>query len=86
LRHSAVPPAGGTNTRRERRALAALFAVGGVGKDVVSRVWRQVKSDWDAWQGIGGDHAAADGVPPEGRGEDAMASTAKPLGNQSPAT
>jgi transposase-like protein len=39
----------GTNTRRVRRALAALFA-GGVGKDVVSRVWRQVKSDWEAWQ------------------------------------
>jgi transposase-like protein len=38
----------GTNTRRVRRALAALFARG-VGKDVVSRVWRQVKSDWDAW-------------------------------------
>jgi len=38
----------GTNTRRVRRALAALFD-GGVGKDVVSRVWRQVKSDWDAW-------------------------------------
>jgi len=38
----------GTNTRRVRRALAALFA-GGVGKDVVSRVWRQVKSDWDGW-------------------------------------
>lgn len=38
----------GTNTRRVRRALAALFA-GAVGKDVVSRVWRQVKSDWEAW-------------------------------------
>ena len=38
----------GTNTRRVRRALASLFA-GGVGKDVVSRVWRQVKADWDAW-------------------------------------
>jgi putative transposase len=38
----------GTNTRRVRRALAALFD-GGVGKDVVSRVWRQVKADWDAW-------------------------------------
>src|SRR3954462_8931132 len=31
----------GTNTRRVRRALAAVFA-GGVGKDVVSRVWRKV--------------------------------------------
>jgi putative transposase len=31
-----------------RRALAALFG-GAVGKDTVSRVWRRVKSDWDAW-------------------------------------
>ena len=31
-----------------RRALAALFG-GAVGKDTVSRVWRKVKSDWDAW-------------------------------------
>ena len=38
----------GTNTRRVRRALATLFA-GAVGKDTVSRVWRKVKSDWDAW-------------------------------------
>lgn len=38
----------GTNTRRVRRALAALFD-GAVGKDTVSRVWRKVKSDWDAW-------------------------------------
>jgi transposase-like protein len=38
----------GTNTRRVRRALAALFG-GAVGKDTVSRVWRKVKSDWDAW-------------------------------------
>ena len=38
----------GTNTRRVRRALAALFC-GAVGKDTVSRVWRKVKSDWDAW-------------------------------------
>ena len=38
----------GTNTRRVRRALAAVFA-GPVGKDVVSRVWRKVKGDWDAW-------------------------------------
>ncbi len=35
----------GTNTRRVRRALAAVFA-GGVGKDVVSRVWRKVKILW----------------------------------------
>jgi putative transposase len=38
----------GINTRRVRRALATVFA-GGVGKDVVSRVWRKVKTDWDAW-------------------------------------
>ena len=38
----------GTNTRRVRRALGALFA-GAVGKDTVSRVWRKVKGDWDAW-------------------------------------
>jgi putative transposase len=38
----------GTNTRRVRRALAALFG-GAVGKDVVSRVWRKVQGDWQAW-------------------------------------
>src|SRR6516225_675433 len=38
----------GTNTRRVRRALASLFG-GAVGKDTVSRVWRKVKTDWDAW-------------------------------------
>ena len=38
----------GTNTRRVRRALATLFG-GTVGKDTVSRTWRKVKSDWDAW-------------------------------------
>jgi transposase-like protein len=38
----------GTNTRRVRRALAALFR-GAVSKDIVSRVWRKVKSDWEAW-------------------------------------
>ena len=38
----------GTNTRRVRRALAALFG-GAVGKDVVSRVWRKSKGDWEAW-------------------------------------
>ncbi len=38
----------GTNTRRVRRALASLFA-GAVGKDVVSRVWRKVQTDWEAW-------------------------------------
>src|SRR5271155_829473 len=38
----------GTNTRRVRRALTAVFA-GPVGKDVVSRAWRKVKGDWDVW-------------------------------------
>jgi putative transposase len=38
----------GTNTRRVERALAAMFR-GAVGKDTVSRTWRKVKSDWDAW-------------------------------------
>src|ERR1700719_1379234 len=38
----------GTNPRRVRRALGSLFA-GAVGKDTVSRVWRKVKGDWDAW-------------------------------------
>ena len=30
------------------RALSAVFG-GAVSKDTVSRVWRKVKSDWDAW-------------------------------------
>ena len=38
----------GTNTRRVQRALAALFR-GALGKDVVSRTWRKVKVDWEAW-------------------------------------
>src|SRR5689334_17202971 len=38
----------GTNTRRVKRALAALFR-GAVGKDVVSRAWRKVRTDWEAW-------------------------------------
>jgi transposase-like protein len=38
----------GTNTRRVQRALGALFR-GAVGKDVVSRAWRKVKVDWEAW-------------------------------------
>ena len=37
---------GTTDTRRVRRALAAVFAVG---KDTISRVWLKVKGDWDAW-------------------------------------
>ena len=38
----------GTNTRRVRRALGALFK-GAVGKDVVSRTWRKAQTDWEAW-------------------------------------
>ena len=38
-----------TNTRRVRRALGALFG-GAVGKDTVSRAWRKVQGDWEAWQ------------------------------------
>ena len=38
----------GTNTRRVKRALFGLFE-GAVSKDVVSRAWRKVKIDWDAW-------------------------------------
>jgi transposase-like protein len=38
----------GTNTRRVRRALKAVFN-GAIGKDVVSRTWRRVKGDWDLW-------------------------------------
>jgi len=38
----------GTNTRRVKRALGALFR-GTVGKDVVSRTWRKVRTDWEAW-------------------------------------
>ena len=38
----------GTNTRRVKRALGALFK-GAVGKDVVSRTWRKAKADWENW-------------------------------------
>ena len=38
----------GTNTRRVKCALAALFK-GSIGKDVVSRTWRKVCVDWTAW-------------------------------------
>jgi transposase-like protein len=38
----------GTNTRRVRRVLGALFR-DAVSKDVVSRVWRKLKTDWEAW-------------------------------------
>src|SRR5438477_5339937 len=39
---------GGTNTRRVRRALSAVFG-GAVSKDTGSRVWRKVKGGWEAW-------------------------------------
>ena len=39
----------GTNTRRVRRALGALFA-GAIGKDTVSRAWHKLQADWEAWQ------------------------------------
>ena len=39
----------GTNTRRVKRALFGLFE-GAVSKDVVSRAWRKVKTDWEAWR------------------------------------
>ena len=38
----------GTNTRRVRRALGALFK-GAISKDTVSRVWRKVQGDWETW-------------------------------------
>ena len=38
----------GTNTRRVKRALFGLFD-GAVSKDIVSRAWRKVKTDWEAW-------------------------------------
>ncbi|KMK64109.1 Transposase, Mutator family [Puniceibacterium sp. IMCC21224] len=37
-----------TNTRCVKRALFGLFE-SAVSKDVVSRAWRKVKVDWDAW-------------------------------------
>jgi putative transposase len=39
----------GTNTRRVERALASIFRRGGVSKDTVSRAWRKIKTDWEAW-------------------------------------
>ena len=39
----------GTNTRRVGRALASIFGSGGVSKDTVSRAWRKIKTDWEAW-------------------------------------
>lgn len=38
----------GTNTRRVRRALQSLFGAR-IGKDTVSRPWRKVQADWEAW-------------------------------------
>lgn len=38
----------GTNTRRVRRALGALFG-GAVGKDTVSRAWHKFSADFAAW-------------------------------------
>lgn len=38
----------GTNTRRVRRALGALFK-GAVSKDTVNRIWRKVQANWAAW-------------------------------------
>ncbi len=38
----------GTNTRRVKRALFGLFE-GAVSKDVVSRAWRKIRTDWEAW-------------------------------------
>ena len=38
----------GTKTRRVKRALFGLFD-GAISKDVVSRAWRKVKTDWEAW-------------------------------------
>jgi hypothetical protein len=37
----------GANTRRVKRALATLFK-GASGKDIVSRTWRRVTTDWNA--------------------------------------
>ncbi|MYG63552.1 MAG: IS256 family transposase [Synechococcus sp. SB0675_bin_7] len=39
----------GANTRQVKKALFALFK-GAVSKDVVSRAWRKVKGDWEAWR------------------------------------
>jgi hypothetical protein len=60
----------GTNTRRVKRALFGLFE-GAVSKDVVSRAWRKVKTDWEAWCArslAGVDVVSAD--PGRDRGQD----------------
>jgi transposase-like protein len=38
----------GTNTRRVGRALTAVFR-GAISRSTVSRVWRQIKVDWESW-------------------------------------
>ncbi|MGH8848838.1 MAG: IS256 family transposase, partial [Polaromonas sp.] len=38
----------GTNTRRVGRALTAVFR-GAISRSTVSRVWRQIKADWESW-------------------------------------
>lgn len=38
----------GTNTRRIKRALSTLFG-GVVGKGVLSRTWRKLRTAWEAW-------------------------------------
>ncbi len=38
----------GTNTRPGERALG-VWSKGVVGKDVISRTWRKIRTDWDAW-------------------------------------
>jgi transposase-like protein len=38
----------GTNTRRVGRALTAVFR-GAILRSTVSRVWRQIKADWESW-------------------------------------
>ncbi|MEM8625278.1 MAG: hypothetical protein AAGG47_17385 [Pseudomonadota bacterium] len=37
----------GTDTRRVRRTLAALFA-GAVGRELISCTWRKVRTDWES--------------------------------------
>src|SRR3982074_1323529 len=41
-------PESAKDSVRYRRALAAPVG-GAVGKDTLSRVWRKVKADWEAW-------------------------------------
>ena len=66
----------GTNTRRVRRALGALFK-GAVSKDTVSRTWRKVQTDWagmvpplagrrGCYQADPGRHGGAGAARPQG--------------------